>query len=119
MFTNFVENSLFIHKKGSSMKWFILTALFAFVSCSHNDAPKAPTTEATAASAATESEAKPVSPLTVQPCFCMKMYQPVCAGGQNFGNSCEAECAGHTKWADGDCASAVKTKTKSTPKKKN
>lgn len=91
------------------MKWFFLLTLVTLISCSHKDAPK---TEAAAASTATESEAKPVSPLTVQPCYCMKMYQPVCAGGQNFGNSCEAECAGHTKWTEGDCASVKAPKKK-------
>lgn len=103
------------------MKWFLLLALTTFISCSHNDKPKVeePATQAAAASTATESEAKPVSPLTVQPCYCMKMFQPVCAGGQNFGNSCEAECAGHTKWTEGDCAAAVKPKNKRTPQKKN
>lgn len=79
------------------MKWLILLAL---VSCS---TPKAPTP--------TESEAKPVSPLTVEPCYCMKIFQPVCANGVNYGNSCEAECHGNKTWTEGNCA-APKTKKK-------
>jgi hypothetical protein len=79
------------------MKWLILFSLFA---CS---------TQKTHQASPTESDAKPVSPLTVQPCLCMKIFQPVCAGGINYGNSCEAECNGHKKWADGNCQ---------TPKKK-
>jgi hypothetical protein len=51
-----------------------------------------------------ESDAKPVSPYTVQPCYCMKIFRPVCADGQNFGNSCEAECHGHKTWNEGQCA---------------
>ena len=97
------------------MKWLLLLALVSVSACSHKDKP-APETTAAAASAATESETKPVSPLTVKPCFCMKIFQPVCAGGQNYGNSCEAECNGHTKWTEGDCAS-VKAPAK-VPKKK-
>jgi hypothetical protein len=101
------------------MKWFLLLALMSLVSCASKEVKPAPTADA-AASAATESEAKPVSPLTVQPCYCMKMYQPVCAGGQNFGNSCEAECAGHKTWSEGDCGSSTQKKplNKRTPQKK-
>ena len=75
------------------MKWILL---FALMACTTQK--KAPAPES-----AGESDAKPVSPLTVQPCYCMKIYQPVCAGGNNYGNSCEAECHGHTKWTDGNC----------------
>lgn len=57
---------------------------------------------------ATESEAKPVSPLTVKPCFCMKIFQPVCANGVNYGNSCEAECHGNKTWKDGNCPAPKK-----------
>lgn len=79
------------------MKWLILLALF---SCStKKETP-----------VVTESEAKPVSPLTVQPCFCMKIYQPVCANGVNYGNSCEAECHGNKTWTEGNCAEAPKKK---------
>jgi len=76
------------------MKWLILLTLFA---CASQKTPE------TVEGSATESEAKPVSPLTVQPCFCMKIFQPVCAGGQNYGNSCEAECQGHKTWTEGNC----------------
>ncbi len=52
---------------------------------------------------APESNARPVSPYTVKPCYCMKIFRPVCAGGMNYGNSCEAECHGHTTWTEGHC----------------
>lgn len=81
------------------MKWLVLLILF---SCSTKK-ETAPTVEATEASQATESEAKPVSPYSVKPCYCMKIYKPVCAEGRNFGNSCEAECQGHIKWTEGNC----------------
>jgi hypothetical protein len=92
---NFVLNFLFINK-GVHMKWLFLILLF---SCSSNPNNK---------NVATESDAKPVSPLTVQPCLCMKIFNPVCADGLNYGNSCEAECHGHKKWTDGPCAQAPK-----------
>jgi hypothetical protein len=79
------------------MKWLLLISLFA---CTSHKAPE---------TVATESDAKPVSPLTVEPCLCMKIFQPVCAGGINYGNSCEAECHGHKTWTDGNCG-AVKKK---------
>jgi hypothetical protein len=44
----------------------------------------------------------------VQPCYCMKIFKPVCAGGQNFGNSCEAECQGHKTWTEGRCNKGTK-----------
>ena len=82
------------------MKWLLLIILF---SCStQNDQEKKEI------SLATESEAKPVSPYTVQPCYCMKIYKPVCAGGRAYGNSCEAECHGHKKWTEGPCSSPKK-----------
>jgi hypothetical protein len=82
------------------MKWLLVFILF---SCStQNDQAKKEI------SAATESEAKPVSPYTVQPCYCMKIYKPVCAGGKPYGNSCEAECHGHKKWTEGPCSPAQK-----------
>jgi hypothetical protein len=75
------------------MKWLILLSLFA---CSTHK-----TGEVTPES--TESDAKPVSPYTVQPCLCMKIFQPVCAAGVSYGNSCEAECNGHKTWTEGSC----------------
>ena len=57
---------------------------------------------------AEESDAKPVSPYSVEPCYCMKIFQPVCAGGQNYGNSCEAECQGHKTWTEGSCGKSIK-----------
>ena len=80
------------------MKWMILVALFA---CTTHKAP---------VESPTESNAKPVSPLTVEPCYCMKMFMPVCADGQSYGNSCEAECHGHKKWTEGSCPQPQKKK---------
>lgn len=77
------------------MKWFLL---FALVACSTAEKKKDSVPEV-----AGESDAKPVSPYTVKPCYCMKIYMPVCAGGQVYGNSCEAECHGHTTWKEGPC----------------
>jgi len=76
------------------MKWFLLIAL---VSCSAHKHQ-----------AATESDAKPVSPYTVKPCFCEKIFQPVCAARVNYGNSCEAECHGNKTWTEGKCPSKPK-----------
>ena len=76
------------------MKWFIL---LTFISCS-----------TTKVAETTKTDDKPVSPLTVQPCLCMKIFQPVCAEGINYGNSCEAECHGHKKWTDGSCKNPKK-----------
>lgn len=82
------------------MKWVLLLILF---SCStQNDQEKKEI------SAATESEAKPISPYTVQPCYCMKIFKPVCADGMPYGNSCEAECHGHKKWTEGPCSTPQK-----------
>jgi hypothetical protein len=78
------------------MKYLFLA--FLMISCSSKNVEQTPEVES-----AGESEAKPVSPYTVQPCFCMKIFRPVCADGQNFGNSCEAECKGHKTWTDGPC----------------
>jgi hypothetical protein len=36
-------------------------------------------------------------------CACTKIYLPVCANGQSFGNECEAKCAGHSRWKQGEC----------------
>lgn len=80
------------------MKYLII--LFLVISCSTKDkAPEQKPVE----TASPESEAKPVSPYTVKPCYCMKIFRPVCAGGMNFGNSCEAECHGHKTWTEGKC----------------
>jgi hypothetical protein len=72
------------------MKWLILLALF---SCSTAKKTETPVVAAD----------KPASPYTVQPCVCMKIFKPVCANGQNYGNSCEAECHGNKTWTDGQC----------------
>ena len=80
------------------MKWILLVAL---VACSTS---KTPEKDSTASATTTPSESKPASPLTVKPCYCMKIFQPVCAGGVNYGNSCEAECNGHKKWTEGSCS---------------
>jgi len=77
------------------MKYILILALM--ISCT-SQSPKVTESES-----AGESDAKPVNPYTVQPCFCMKIFQPVCAGGQSYGNSCEAECHGHKKWTEGPC----------------
>lgn len=71
----------------------LLITLLILVGCTSNDPKSTPT----------ESDAKPVSPYTAEPCICMKIYRPVCAEGRTFGNSCEAECNGHTKWTEGMC----------------
>jgi hypothetical protein len=83
------------------MKYFLLLLLVA--SCTTKKMETTPTVES-----AGESEAKPISPYTVQPCYCMKIFKPVCAGGQNFGNSCEAECQGHKTWTEGRCNKGTK-----------
>lgn len=85
------------------MKWLFLILL---VACSATQDKKA--AEVSEASEATESEAKPVSPYTVKDCYCMKIFQPVCAGGKNYGNSCEAECHGHKTWTEGHCGKSKK-----------
>lgn len=83
------------------MKWMILLALMACTS----QAPKpgSETTPPEATSVPGESDAKPVSPYSVEPCYCMKIFEPVCAGGKSYGNSCEAECQGHKTWTKGSC----------------
>lgn len=83
------------------MKWLLLLAL---ISCSTQNAPAPAPEEADAG----ESEARPVSPYTVKPCYCMKIFKPVCAGGVNYGNSCEAECHGHKTWTEGPCGKPKK-----------
>jgi hypothetical protein len=77
------------------MKWIFLFSLM--IACSSQKGTEKPL------ETAGESEAKQVSPYTVEPCYCMKIFKPVCADGQNYGNSCEAECHGHKKWTEGPC----------------
>ena len=91
------------------MKWLVLLVFVVACSSQKPDSPKvgAPTT---GEQSATESNAKPVSPYTVKPCYCMKIFEPVCADGVDYGNSCEAECHGSTKWVDGNCADVPKKK---------
>lgn len=36
-------------------------------------------------------------------CICLAVYMPVCVNGVIYGNSCEAQCAGHTEWSEGSC----------------
>jgi len=50
-----------------------------------------------------EPSAPQKSPYTVKPCFCMKIYRPVCAEKVTYGNSCEAECKGQKTWKEGRC----------------
>lgn len=57
-----------------------------------------------------ESDSRPVSPYTVRPCYCMKIFKPVCADGITYGNSCEAECHGHKTWTEGPCKKESKNK---------
>lgn len=81
------------------MKWLVLLTFVA--ACTHNKPESAPT----------ESEAKQVSPHTVEACYCMKIYRPVCgADGMNYGNSCEAECQGNKTWTEGECKAPKKKK---------
>jgi hypothetical protein len=87
------------------MKWSIIFSLFFLVACSTT---KTGEVTPTAENVVTESEAKPVSPYTVEPCYCMKIFKPVCADGSNYGNSCEAECHGHKTWTDGPCGKTKK-----------
>ena len=86
------------------MKFILLLAIV--VSCTHKDHKGTSKTElppVETSQSAGESEAKPVSPYTVKPCYCMKIFRPVCADGKPYGNSCEAECHGHKTWTEGPC----------------
>lgn len=90
------------------MKFILLAlTLLALIACS---TPEKKTEEAAAtpAGSPTESNAQQVSPYTVQPCQCMKIFMPVCANGRNYGNSCEAECHGAKTWTEGSCANKKK-----------
>ena len=83
------------------MKYLVLTLLIlGACTTSQKEGPK--TTPAPVESP-TESDARPVSPYTVQPCYCMKIFRPVCVDGRTFGNSCEAECTGAKTWQEGPC----------------
>ena len=82
------------------MKYLLLLILLVGCSTKENTIPS---TTPPPASSPNESVAKPVSPYTVNPCYCMKIFMPVCAGGVSYGNSCEAECHGHKTWAEGSC----------------
>lgn len=77
------------------MKFLLILSLLFAVSCT--------TSKKEAESPAGESEAQPVSPYTVKPCYCMKIFKPVCAAGVSYGNSCEAECHGNKTWTEGKC----------------
>ena len=81
------------------MKYLFILLLVMACSTKEKEASTMPTVE----KSPTESEAKPVSPYTVTPCYCMKIFMPVCAGGVSYGNSCEAECHGHKTWTEGGC----------------
>jgi hypothetical protein len=92
------------------MKWFMILALVAACSSKPKIDDPAQGTPTTEGQAATESNAKPISPYSVKPCYCMKIFEPVCADGVDYGNSCEAECHGSKTWKDGSCSDAPKKK---------
>jgi hypothetical protein len=75
------------------MRFVLLLALLA---CNQTKSPEA-------TPAAAEADATQSSPYTVEECYCMKIFAPVCADGQEYGNSCEAECNGHRTWTEGSC----------------
>jgi hypothetical protein len=81
------------------MKYFVLAFLLACATAKKEEKK---------VEASDESDARMVSPYTVRPCQCMKIFMPVCAGGQNYGNSCEAECHGQKTWTDGPCSKKKK-----------
>jgi hypothetical protein len=85
------------------MKYILLLAL-VFACTTKKDQKIPPGPEVSAG----ESDARPVSPYTVKPCYCMKIFKPVCADGVNYGNSCEAECQGQTTWTEGHCGKTPK-----------
>jgi hypothetical protein len=90
------------------MKFLILLIL---VACStHEKKAEAPVGAPVESSveSGSESDVQQVSPYTVKPCQCMKIFMPVCANGRNYGNSCEAECHGAKTWTDGSCANKKK-----------
>lgn len=73
----------------------ILCLLLLAISCS-SQAPK--------------ENAPMKSPYSAQKCLCMKIFDPVCSNGRNFGNSCEAECQGFTQWTQGQCLESTSPK---------
>lgn len=78
---------------------FLLFVLLIVTACTTKTPDKIPV------ESPTESDAKPVSPYTVRPCYCMKIYRPVCGEDKRtYGNSCEAECMGNKSWAEGACS---------------
>lgn len=85
------------------MKFLLILTLALSFSCTTKKKETKTSKPATPEFSAGESEGGPVSPYTVQPCYCMKIFSPVCADGQNFPNSCEAQCHGHKKWTEGPC----------------
>ena len=72
------------------MKWFLLL----IIACSHQKAPTP---------SPTESDARVITPQELPSCLCAKIFKPVCAGGVNYGNECEAKCQGHEAWSEGSC----------------
>lgn len=92
------------------MKYILILSLLFAVSCTSTKKKETSAVQKTdkTEAPAGESNSKPVSPYTVQPCFCMKIFQPVCANGINYGNSCEAECHGHKTWTEGRCGGGKK-----------
>lgn len=85
------------------MKFLLIISLVFAVSCSTKTEEKKEALPHTGAYAE-QADVKPTkSPYTVKECYCMKIFKPVCAGGNNYGNSCEAECHGHTAWTEGHC----------------
>lgn len=92
------------------MKYLVMIALVVACSSKEKKEEVAVTTPAPHTGAAAEAlDVKPgKSPYTVKNCYCMKIFKPVCAGGNNYGNSCEAECQGHKTWTDGYCGEKKK-----------
>lgn len=91
------------------MKYLLMFALVVACSTKEKKEEAAPTPAPHTGAAAEAMDVKPgKSPYTVKDCFCMKIFRPVCAGGNNYGNSCEAECNGHKTWTDGYCGKQKK-----------
>lgn len=93
------------------MKYLLILALVVACSSKEKKEETASATPAPHTGAAAEAmDVKPghKSPYTVKNCYCMKIFKPVCADGNNYGNSCEAECHGHKTWTDGYCGEKKK-----------